>query len=237
MMEPPAGTAEDDVKAADVKTKVLKFVSDINGVQFARSRAFADAVKGGVGWLDDGVRDDPTQDILYSRYEDWRCVLWDSSAMELDLSDARYIFRWRWVDEDVATLMFPGRADRVRSAVEDWSQHANPLADEDTWTTPHDPSGQERRGGTLHGLASGFADGSQRRRIKLIECQYKAPVATKVVMAGPFKGAIFNPRDHVMAQALGQHGGSIIDKIMMRVHMAVFTESDMLAMGPSLIHH
>ena len=26
---------------------------------------------------------------------------------ELDLSDARYIFRWRWVDEDVALAMFP----------------------------------------------------------------------------------------------------------------------------------
>ncbi len=48
---------------------------------------------GGTGWLDDGVRDDPTQDILFSKYEDWRNVLWDSASYDLDLVDARYIFR------------------------------------------------------------------------------------------------------------------------------------------------
>ena len=109
---------EDDVDLADVKTRVLKYVSDINRVTFLRSRAFADAIKAGVGWMDDGVRDDPTQDILYSKYEDWRNVLWDSNAYEHDLSDARYLFRWRWVDEDVALLMFPERADCIRQAVE-----------------------------------------------------------------------------------------------------------------------
>jgi hypothetical protein len=72
--------AEDDVALADTKTKVLKYVADLNRVQFVRSRAFADAIKVGVGWLDDGVRDDPTEDVLYSRYEDWRNVLWDSAA-------------------------------------------------------------------------------------------------------------------------------------------------------------
>jgi hypothetical protein len=41
--------AEDDVELADTKTKVLKYVSDLNRVQFLRSRAFADAVKAGVG--------------------------------------------------------------------------------------------------------------------------------------------------------------------------------------------
>ena len=71
------------------------------------------------GWLDDGVRDDPTEDVLYSRYEDWRNVLWDSAAYEHDLSDARYVFRWRWVDEDVALTMFPQRRSQIATAVED----------------------------------------------------------------------------------------------------------------------
>ena len=42
---------DDDVQAATYQTKVLKYISDVNKVQFARSRAFADAVKvGWVGW-------------------------------------------------------------------------------------------------------------------------------------------------------------------------------------------
>ena len=87
--------SEDDVQGADVKTKALKYISDVNRAPFARSRAFGDTVKVGVGWVDDGVQDDPTQEALYSKYEDWRNVLWDSCGYELDLSDSRYLFRWR----------------------------------------------------------------------------------------------------------------------------------------------
>ena len=58
---------EDDVQIADVKTKVLKYVADINRAAFARSRAFADAIKSGVGWVDDGVQDDEEERRVYRR--------------------------------------------------------------------------------------------------------------------------------------------------------------------------
>ena len=138
---------EDDVQAADVKTKLLKYVSDINRVGFLRSRAFADAIKAGVGWMDDGARDDPTQDALYSRYEDWRHVLWDSSSDELDLSDARYLFRWRWVDEDVARLMFPDRVEVIAQAIEEAAHSDADGWEEENWQTPQDLA--HLRSGTL----------------------------------------------------------------------------------------
>lgn len=111
--------AEDDVQLADIKTKALKYLSDVNRVQYNRSRAFSDAMKAGVGWLDDGLRDDPTAEPIYGRTEDWRNVLWDSAGYELDLSDSRYLFRWRWVDEDIAVMMFPDREAQIRMAVND----------------------------------------------------------------------------------------------------------------------
>ena len=229
--------AEDDVELADVKTKVLKYVSDINRVPFNRSRAFSDAVKVGVGWIDDGVRDDPTQDIIYNRYEDWRNVLWDSASYEHDLGDARYLFRWRWVDEDIAVMMFPDREEVIRRAVED-ARHAGPADwdDETEWVTA-----DELLSGAKHGVlragGSAMMVDAQRRRVKLIEAQYRKPVKTKIVAAGPLKGAFFDERDGALVNALNQHGGTIIDKVVMRVHMAVFTESHMLAMGPSVFRH
>lgn len=228
---------EDDVEAADIKTKVLKYVSDVNRTAFARSRAFADAVKGGVGWLDDGVRDDPTQEIIYSKYEDWRNVLWDSSAQELDLTDARYIFRWRWVDEDIACLMFPDRRDRVKSATEEQAFHSDPMEDEDTWTAPLDNNGTYRSRGSIYPLSAGFSEEGGRRRVKLFECQFRMPAASKIVADGPMKGAYFDPRDKALASAIARHGSQIIDKVVMRVHVAVFTESDLLGLGPSIYRH
>lgn len=228
---------EDDVELADVKTKVLKYVSDVNRVQFHRSRAFADAVKAGVGWVDDGVRDDPTQDILYSKYEDWRNVLWDSASYEHDLSDARYLFRWRWVDEDVAMMMFPGREDVIAQGVED-SQHTSMSDwDEDTWYTA-DELLSGAKNGTLRaaGSASMMVD-AKRRRVRLIECQYRKPAQAKIVADGPMRGAFVSMQDQALLQALAQAGGSIIDKVVMRVHVAVFTEAAMLSMGPSIYRH
>lgn len=226
---------EDDVEMADTKTKVLKYVSDINRVPFVRSRAFADAVKSGVGWIDDGVRDDPTQDILYSKYEDWRNVIWDSSGYELDLSDSRYLFRWRWVDEDIAMMMFPARRHVIASAVEEAAHYTTDGWEEDTWYSPADMNNVKT--GTLYASGVGQLADAKRRRVKLIECQYRKPATVKVVADGPLKGLILNKGDEALANAAAASGSFIVDKVMMRVHIAVFTESHMLALGPSIFRH
>ena len=226
---------EDDIELADVKTKVLKYVSDINRVQFLRSRAFADAIKAGVGWMDDGVRDDPTQDILYSKYEDWRQVLWDSSAYEHDLSDARYLFRWRWVDEDIALLMCPDRAAAIREAVEEGTHLTTDGWEEETWYTAQDL--QQLKTGTIYAAGVGQLADARRRRVKLIECQYRKPAQVRIVMDGPLQGAVLNPRDNALAEAVGKLGSAVVDKLMMRVHFAVFTDSRLLALAPSPYRH
>ena len=227
--------SEDDVEAADVKTKLLKYVSDINRVSFLRSRAFADAIKAGVGWMDDGARDDPTQDILYSRYEDWRHVLWDASSDELDLSDARYLFRWRWVDEDVARLMFPDRSDVIAQAIEEAAHSDSDGWEEESWQSHHDPS--HVRSGTLYALGVGELADAKRRRVKLIEAQYRAPAKVKVVAEGPWKGSILHPRDTVLQHTLDLASCHIIERVMMRVHLAVFTPSKLLAHQVSPYRH
>ena len=219
---------EDDVSGADVKTKLLKYISDVNRVPFVRSRAFADAIKTGVGWVDDGVQDDPTQEVLYSKYEDWRNVLWDSSGYELDLSDARYVFRWRWVDEDIALEMFPGRESVIRAAVDDVGAYDGEQDDEDMWYLG-DPI-RENRSGVLRTSGVSVSLEARRRRVKLIECQYRKPTQVHVVTEGPWRGTIIPDLD-------GQENISAVPRLMMRVHFAVLTEAAMLAWSPSKLRH
>lgn len=226
---------EDDVQLADVKTKGLKYVSDVNRVQFLRSRAFADAIKGGVGWMDDGARDDPTKDILYSKYEDWRQVLWDSDAYELDLSDARYLFRWRWVDEDVAMAMFPDRKTQILRAVEDSLHGAGSGFEEESWYDEIEPNNS--KSGSIYTSRTGMTVDAKRRKVRLIECQYREPGKYKFVADGPLRGSLFDPRDQIMANLVGSSGSRIVDRFAMRMHYAVFTESDMLDMGASIYRH
>lgn len=223
---------EDDVDLADIKTKVIKYVSDINRVPYARSRAFGDAVKAGVGWVDDGACDDPTQDILYSKYEDWRNVLWDSMSYELDLSDARYVFRWRWVDKDVAVMSFSNRRNAILEGVRDaYSYHQDD--DESVWYqgTQLDPTH-----GTIYASGAGIIADAKRERVKLIECQYRKPARMFVVRSGPMQGSMFAPDDPAIENMMAD-GSDIVDRVVMRVHTAVFTESAMLSMSPSHYRH
>jgi hypothetical protein len=227
---------EDDVPLADAKTKVLKYASDVNRVQFARSKAFADAAKAGVGWLDDGARDDPTTDILYSRYEDWRCVLWDSASYELDLGDARYLFRWRWVDVDIAVLMFPDRENQIRMAAEESGFNTDGTEEEDTWISTNDPN-LGTRSGRLMAQGAGMVVDAKRQRVKLIEAQWREPSRVRLVADGPFKGSALNDGDRILGEMVASNGYGIIDRLMMRVHVAVMTEAHLLTMGPSPYRH
>lgn len=231
--------SEDDVELADTKTKVLKYVSDVNRVPFNRSRAFSDAVKVGVGWMDDGVRDDPTKDILYSKYEDWRNVVWDSFAVELDMSDGRYLFRTRYMDADIAEAMYAERATEIRRAVQadrQWSDARQ--AEDEFYYQGH--NSKFMQGGNSAGYISsgtGSVGASPRERVKLIEAQFRIPVTTKVVADGPFKGAFFDQRDVALMQGLATQGGMVVDKVMMRMHIAVFTETSMLSLQESHLRH
>lgn len=230
---------EDAVDMADVKTKVLKYVTDVNRTTFNRSRAFEDAVKVGVGWLDSGVRNDPTKDIIYDKYEDWRNVLWDSMAIELDLSDARYIFRTRWVDEDVALAMYPARRDVLERASQKDQEFSSMQWAEDEFNYQGYTSAShvsEASGGYITG-GRGNTDSEPRRRIRLIECQFRMPVSVKVVTDGPFKGAFVEQWDTALLNAIGQAGGSIVDRVVMRMHVAVMTEGHLLALGPMPMRH
>ena len=227
--------AEDDVDLADTKTKVLKYVADVNRVQFERSRAFADAIKGGIGWLDDGARDDPTKDVLYSMYEDWRRVLHDSSGYDPTGEDGRYVFRWRWVDSDIAAFMFPDRKNIIEQATQEATRY-HEWTEEEEWRRA-DVSATDLRSGHVFAAGFGTTVDARRSRVKLIEAQFRMPRTEKVVASGPLKGAIFDPRDNVLVNALNQVGGSIVDRIVMRVFVAVFTEAALLSCGPTFYRH
>jgi hypothetical protein len=228
---------EDDVELADVKTKTLKYVSDVNMTPFVRSRSFADAIKGGLGWVEDGARDDPTKEVLYSAYADWRTVLHDSDAYDLGLKDGRYLFTWRRIDEDIALMMFPGRKNAILRAVEDAAHPTNLEAEEESWYDSIDVAGMTGRSGTITSLGTGLVAEASRRKVRVIQCEFRMPTTVKVVDSGPMQGVIFDERDKHSVEVIAASGSQLVDKVMMRMWVAVFTESDMLHLAPTIYRH
>lgn len=231
---------DEDVEPALTKQQLLKYLSDVNKGQFARSRAWADAVKSGIGWLESGIRSDPTEEPLYERYEHWRNMWWDHLAKESDLSDARYLFRSKWIDEDIAMQMFPTRKNAIqRSARHDEFRNIDDDEGEPTGFTPlyRDSNGNPFIGHGRSQFDESFMVGNRRRRNRLIECWYRQPEHIQRFRGLHFPGMgdnirdtfsqldgqLFDPSNQMMADLINEGLASTYDAIQMAVWVAVWS--------------
>jgi hypothetical protein len=226
--------------SAQTKTKVLKYLADVNRTGFARSRAFSDAVKGGVGWLEDGVRHDDSDEPIFSRYESWRNIIYDSSSVEPDLSDARYLFRWKWIDLDIALVMFPDRQAQVRAAAMNANRYGQELDEEFWYLGQHYRHFDER--GQLVGRRVFTSDTvvafNRRSRVKLIEGWYRVPVLKKMMRGDEmFDGQEYQPNNPDMRRAVENNLCTVYDAVRMQMRMAIFTDRDMLHDDESPYRH
>lgn len=219
-------------RPAERKTQILKYLSDVNREPFEISRAFEDAVKVGIGWIEDGLQDADEDEPLYTRYESWRNVLWDSSAMQLDLQDARYLFRTKWTDLDLACAMFRKRKAILEQATDD--------ADDFLGTDTMGDEVMDQPEMELDANGSRSADhlyGYQRHRVRLIEAWIRIPVPAKRLRGGAFSGEIFDEYSpgHVDSVASGE--AEVVEKTAMQMHVAIFCSAGMLYFGPTPFRH
>lgn len=231
---------DDDVMDADVKTKTLKYLNDVNMLQFHRSQAFADAVKVGLGWMEHGARTDTSQEVIFGRREDWRNMWHDSYGKTLTDEDWRYVHRVRWVDLDIAHAMFPDRPQQIDEAGTATGLFALDEETEDFWYIGKRFSGSQMDMGELtwRGYLSetGMVD-NRRERVKLIETRYRMPTRCWYCKDGDFKGERFDHKNHDMVSQYRAGALGVYDMIEMRVWFSVRTEKGLLYNGPSPYKH
>jgi hypothetical protein len=231
---------KDGGQDAENKTKLLKYLSDTNKTVFSRSRAFGDAVKAGLGILEVGLRGDQTEELLYTRYENWRYTLYDSNSVEPDWEDARYFFRWKWLDQDIAEAYFPERTDIIKKGATDKSSLEMNEDDDEIWylgARVSEPGEDYSRSVGKYRPYDGSAFANSRRsRIKMIECWYKEPVLVRKFSYGPMAGMAFE-KGNVEHVAALRSGYSLYDKLEMRVMCAVFCNGGLVFKSESPYEH
>jgi hypothetical protein len=222
---------KEDAVSADLKTSLLKYLSDCNRTVFHRSRAFEDAVKAGIGWLEDGVADGGDgEEPIYSRYESWRNIVADSSSTEMDCSDGRYIFRNKWVDLDIAIALFPEREDMLRrSAVESGSMAGDMDGDE---IMDYRENHNEAMAMSTHDNT-----GSHRDRVRLIEAWYRKPERVSRFVDGAMAGEAVDPNNPQHASELQAGHSATAERLAMTMHCAIMTAVGMCHMEKSPYRH
>ena len=241
---------EEDAKSAEAKTKLFKYVSDVNNAGFKRSKSFSDAVLAGVGWIDHGISADPDDEPLRVLYEDWRNVWWDTLAVEDDLSDARYIFRGKWVDEDVACAMFPDRADVIHASVISGERGFGYEMFSEMLDPAFDPKmaggvGDGAMGGSpqytgFFGYVGTQAAVEPRDRVFLVECQYRIPATKKILRGndlGTLQGVTYNDQLPEHQELLERGLGQPVESTVMEMRQMVFTGDSVLQDGESAYRH
>lgn len=206
---------EDANEDAQVKTKLMKWLDDSNMAAFERSWAAEDAFKAGIGWLEVGLRGDRTGAPVFVAAESWRNILWDSQSQRRDLSDARYLFRIKVVDLDIAEAIFPDKKEQLQRCIQtgdnlqvfsEWFGGVGGLiAGLDQFNSLTEP---------LDYMTSKPVDMfNTRKRVLLIECWSREPVRRTNNVDG-----------------LG-------DPIEMKVRLSIMTEHDTLLEGWSPYKH
>ncbi len=198
--------AEDDDPQADddaiAKTKAIKYLEDVNNGVFERSDVADDKFKSGLGILEVGLRGDKTGVPIFIGHVPWREFLHDSRAKR-DQSDARYNFRIKLVDLDVAIALLPDHEDALRAAIIQGDALSNftgniaaagMLAGLDAFDTPTDGDGSRFNVATTIDLYNA------RERVMLIECWSREPQRRPLDEAGLGDPITFKVRVSIMTE-------------------------------------
>jgi hypothetical protein len=127
----------EDAGKADAITSGFKYIQDQNNADHKISDVFFDGLKAGIGWVEICENEDPREEEIAVNYLDWKKVGWDPYARDILLDDARYVYKEKWVDLDIAQATWPDKADEISAMLEDSrseqgenSQHTRILPDQ-----------------------------------------------------------------------------------------------------------
>lgn len=224
---------KEGVKSAERKTQLLMHVRDENRSEYEWSDAFASAVKAGLGWMEtaQGSPDDGT--IILERSENWRAMLWDSTATRFDLQDARYITRSKWIDLDVAKSIWGNRIGQLDTAARSSSlgfSSLDTLGDDvmDSFELDH-----------FQYLAASGRNlwAATRDRVRVIEMWFRKPIDAKVMRGGQFHGELFDPWSPGHVADLNAERATLSTRPTQATHVALMTDSGFLDLRRSPYRH
>jgi hypothetical protein len=232
--------SDGDIDEAANKTKVMAYIDDVNKSAFSRSRGFESAARVGIGWLECGIRGDPTMEPIYDRMESWRNVIYDSQGTELDCSDWRYQYRHKWVDLDIAQALFPKYKETLKSTSV-YSDYADHHEDEE-WYLGQILQERSADGTVLN--RNTFIDTSsslfnRRARVRLNEAWFRRPVPIKYIQdpTGERQDQRFDQLDEQGRQLLSTGVISTYSRMGMQMWCAIFVRGQLLQLMPSPYRH
>ena len=176
----------------------------------ACSDAYAAQVKTGAGWVELNRNSNPFQSKYRCNYVHRDEIYFDWYAKKPDLSDARWLVRHRWLDEDQAIAAFPEHKNLVQNALNGWGDLFRSYSD-----VPEALLGSYQTETSSNRATHEYYDYG-RRRLKVYEVWYRQWVKDAVITTSSGRAIRYDPKN-TMHRAAVQSGSVQVSKAMFPV--------------------
>lgn len=240
----------DDVEPAQLKTKLIKYVDDINKAKWQRSTAFEDCVKTGEGWTRISV--EPNEDgelMIQLNYENWQNILIDGQSVKADLSDNRYLWATKIIDIETLEQWFPKKKEEIEADAGEYQELDDDLMFDQVGDDGNNLYNNSRRTSSgcsdanINVVRSGSMSimgghySSTRRAVRVWEMWYRKTERVELLAnAGGLTGQIFNSKNEKHVLAL-EEGAKKHETVREQMYMAIYTATTVLYHGKSIYKH
>lgn len=230
-------TPDGDVGGQDVADALnyrLNLAERHSRADRALSQAFRPACAVGIGWVEvsraANSMEFPYKCRAIHRNEIW----WDMKAIEPDLSDARWLYRRRWVSRTRAARMFPKHSDLILKGVDKWISEF---------------SVQELDGGQSTGLqAAAHAErawtvqedayyNEENKTVCITELWYRRWVNTVILKMDDGRAVKYDEANALHQAALSLGRGKLIEELIPTIRRAYWMGPHQLFDGPTPYPH
>jgi len=101
----PRGKA--DTLLASIATSVIRYVLDVNQFQQSLTDIMTDMLTTGIGWAEVRITPFLSHDPITVEHVPFDEVIFDPLSRKTDFSDARFVFRGRWIEKDLVPRYYP----------------------------------------------------------------------------------------------------------------------------------
>lgn len=200
----------------------------------ACSQAFESQAKVGLGWVEVAKETDPFKPKYRIRFVHRREMIRDWRSTEWDMSDARYLARWRWIDIDSLLEFFPKQKTKIKNLgqkVSDWDDEMFKTVlmtdgKAGLWELDEFETIQERE----------WRD-AERERVKLYEVWYRYFVQGHVLRFNDGRVVEYNPKNIRHDIAIGLNQVKLEASVFPKIRRSFFAGPTLLDDGPSPYAH
>lgn len=226
---------EDDSEASIRKTKLVKYVDDINNARWHRSEAYADMTKNGEGWT--WITYEPNNDgenQIMLQHEHWRYVLCDSKSRRRDMTDMQYLWRVKILPLETLVNHFPEKETELSNLADDMYILEQDLLDESLEGIEQGQESRSIRSGTMNFDQSA----GDREGVKVYEFWYKQNERVKILKGdGSFNGSVYDPKNEEHKILIQHYGFKVVEVTREQMYCSMYTDDTVLYRQKSPYKH